>query len=253
MINIIELEKRWMRYKIKSYLPHFIIFMSLSVISLLGLIFFDTAITDTPLQEPSIIKKELTALDKNISVSPPVVPPKEIKKVQKTTLQQEHQLTLQPSFNFVKKLQDSQYTYVREVKKASHPKVIAKKVPAPKIAKVEAIQYKAVSKINIKREDSKQELQTIIQRFKRSNNPQLSLFIAKKYYKQKNYQQSYNYALITNKINNKIDESWIVFCKSLVRLGKKKFAIKILEDYTKETQSSTASILLSNIKSGKFR
>ncbi len=110
-----------------------------------------------------------------------------------------------------------------------------------------------IIKINIQKKDAKQDLQNIIQRFQRSNDPHLSLFIAKKYYEQKNYQEAYNYALATNKLDNKIDESWIVFCKALVHLGKKKFAIKVLKDYINASQSTSASILLSDIQSGKFR
>ena len=234
MIDIVELEKNWLRYKIKSYLPHFIIFMSLSIITFLGLIFFDIFSSNTAVQKTVPLKKE--------TVSIPIL---------HTETTQETQLKLQPSLNFVKKMQDERYTYHKEVKKIYHPQVAPKK--APQIAKV--AQHKSIKKTNIQitSKNTAQNLQSIIQRFKESNDPRLSLFLAKKYYEQKNYQQSYNYALITNKINSKIDESWIVFCKSLVHLGKKKFAIKVLQDYIQATQSSTANILLSNIKSGKFR
>ena len=241
MIDIIELEKSWIWYKIKSYLPHFTIFMSLSVIAFLGLVFFDTLTSDTSIQTAPIIRKEPVFLKKNITPMP----------LAHKKMTQEMQLKLQPSLHFLKKMQDSKYTYHQEIKKISHPQIAVKK--APKIAKVEQHSNIRRTSIHIKREDTSQDLQSIIKRFKASNDPHLSLFLAKKYYEQKNYQQSYNYALITNKIDSKIDESWIVFCKSLVHLGKKKLAIKVLQDYTQTSKSSTANILLSNIKSGKFR
>ena len=231
MIDIVELEKSWLRYKVKSYLPHLIIFMSLSIITFLGLIFFDTFTTATPAQTPSHEKKVLASAQQAVTTIPVIH-----KKAR-----QETQLKLQPSLDFVQKMKNERYSYHKEVKKI--PKVV--KVKQAKIIKKTTIQ--------ISSNDTAQNLHTIVQRFKASNDPHLSLFLAKKYYEQKNYQQAYNYALITNKINSKIDESWIVFCKSLVHLGKKKFAIKVLQDYIQSTHSSTATILLSNIKSGKFR
>lgn len=61
----------------------------------------------------------------------------------------------------------------------------------------------------------------MIKRFNTNHNPALSLFVAKQYYQIGDYEQAYNYALITNDINNNIEESWIIFAKSLVQLGKK--------------------------------
>ena len=39
MLNLIELESRWLRYKIKSFLPHFIIIISLIIIIIVMSIF----------------------------------------------------------------------------------------------------------------------------------------------------------------------------------------------------------------------
>ena len=93
----------------------------------------------------------------------------------------------------------------------------------------------------------------VIKRFKKNNNPALSLFIAKKYYELENYDQSYNYALITNEINDNIDSSWIIFAKSLVKLNKREEAIKTLNKYIQHSHSNQAKILLDEIKSGKFK
>jgi len=234
MLNIIELEKQWMRYKLKSYIPHFTISISLVIIAIVVLIFIQNDVQNVskPAQEIKVTHEQ--------NISKPLVKQKK-----------EKQLTLHPSLNFLQDMKYPEYTYVQEPKKVYKPKPKIK--PLPQKTPVKVIKKKKISKISIEREDSNQDIQKIIKRFKSSNNPNLSLFIAKKYYAQKNYQQAYNYSLITNKINNKIDESWILFTKSLVKLGKKKFAIKILEEYTQETQSAPATVLLSDIKSGKFR
>ncbi len=237
MLNIIELEKQWMRYKIKSYLPHFTILMSLLIITLVSFLFLDTKQQRVPVPEKN------TSLPAVKKVLPLAKAKTQVKTQEKP---KEKQLKLQPSLNFEYALQNTQYSPQKVVKKE---KTQVKEVPkkAPKILVKESV------KIHIQKKDAKQDFQKIIQRFQNSNDPHLSLFIAKKYYEQKNYQEAYNYALATNKIDNKIDESWIVFCKALVHLGKKKFAIKVLKDYIHASQSTAASILLSDIQSGKFR
>jgi translation initiation factor 2 beta subunit (eIF-2beta)/eIF-5 len=103
------------------------------------------------------------------------------------------------------------------------------------------------------KQTSAKEIQQIVKRFKKTNNPILSLFIAKKYYDMGNYNQSYNYALITNQIDNTIEDSWIIFAKSLVKLKQKGRAIKILQAYIDKSGSNKAKILLDNIKTGKFQ
>ena len=75
---------------------------------------------------------------------------------------------------------------------------------------------KAPEKIKINKENS--DIQDVIKRFNINKNPALSLFIAKRYYQIGEYEAAYNYAQTTNNIDNKIDESWIIFSKSLVKL-----------------------------------
>ncbi|MDF1876038.1 hypothetical protein JHD48_09845, partial [Sulfurimonas sp. SAG-AH-194-I05] len=50
-----------------------------------------------------------------------------------------------------------------------------------------------------------------------------------------------------------IDESWIIFAKSLVKLNKKDKAIQVLNKYIQFSHSPSAKALLKNIKSGKIR
>lgn len=240
MLNIIELEKRWMRYKLKYYIPHFTISISITIIAIVVLIFVQNNVDDITVP----IKKIVLSHEKNISR--PQIKQKEVEVVTK-----EEQLTLQPSLNFLQDIKHAKYTYIKEPKKVYKPKPKTK--PLPRSIPIEVVKEKKISKISITRKDSKQNIQRIIERFTNSNNPNLSLFIAKKYYAQKNYQQAYNYSLITNTINNQIDESWILFSKSLVKLGKKNFAIKVLQNYVQESKSASASILLSDIKSGNFK
>jgi tetratricopeptide (TPR) repeat protein len=109
------------------------------------------------------------------------------------------------------------------------------------------------STMTIRRNKDGDDLKDVIRRFKVNNSPALSLFIAKKYYQMGDYQKSYNYALITNQINSNIESSWIIFAKSLAKLGKKEMAISMLKQYIDNSHSSRAKILLEELKSGKFK
>ena len=106
--------------------------------------------------------------------------------------------------------------------------------------------------MTIERKETKNDIYKIIKRFEKTNNPALSLFIAKKYYVLGNYKQSYNYALLTNQIDPNIEASWILFAQSLVKLHQKSQAIHTLQKYIKVSHSKNAEILLNEITSGKI-
>ena len=92
----------------------------------------------------------------------------------------------------------------------------------------------------------------MIKRFNKSKKPALSLFIAKKYYEQGNYKESYKYARQTYKLNPKIEDGLILYAQSLAKLGKKEKAIAKLKPYIKKSGSVKAKILLSDIKKGNI-
>jgi tetratricopeptide (TPR) repeat protein len=100
---------------------------------------------------------------------------------------------------------------------------------------------------------SDDELNSVINRFEKLRNPALSLFIAKKYYAQGNYHEAYNYALETNRLNPEIEESILIFSRSLVKLGKKEEAITTLKAYLNKANSTEASVLLDKIEKGTFK
>ncbi|MCJ7765185.1 MAG: CDC27 family protein, partial [Thiovulaceae bacterium] len=100
---------------------------------------------------------------------------------------------------------------------------------------------------------SDSELNSVIRRFEEQKNPALSLFIAKKYYAQGSYEEAYNYALETNKLNPNIEDSVLIFSQSLVKLGKREEAITTLKAYLDRSNSTEATSLLDKIEKGKFK
>ena len=81
----------------------------------------------------------------------------------------------------------------------------------------------------------------------------MSLFLAKYYYAQGKYKMSRNYSLVTNELDPNIDESWILFAKSLVKLGDINKAKKTLKSYIEHTNSLKAKELYKKINEGKFK
>jgi hypothetical protein len=271
MLNIHELETKWLRYKIKSFIPHVVITFSL-IILILIITQFD--FTNNDIKYPETIqetpKKELISTFKNKNNTPSIE--KEDPKIiaiapihQKPTINKsEAKLLIAPSLEFIRNMQEDSpayYTTYIEPKKNQKKKIIPKKIniSKPVIPKIKefipvAIVEKSKTKeIKIQRQNIQGDIQHVIKRFKTSNSPALSLFIAKKYYELENYNQSYNYALITNELNNDIEESWIIFAKSLYKLNKKDTAVRMLEKYIATSHSHHAKILLDHIKTGKMK
>lgn len=276
MLNINELESRWKRYKIRSYIPHLVIFVSTLIIVTLSLTFF----TSNKVQKEEVISIKPQELPvKKVQIEPKpketaepiaqkeeqVEPVQEVQKAQtvqhpaKST--QERKITLTPSLDFMKSINRDALPYytqsddetpsekkneaLSQTQEESHSNDIQEN-------KIQ-IKQEAPETINIKKGTTQDDIQHVLKRFKQNNNPALSLFVAQKYYDLGDYHNSYNYALITNEINNNIEESWIIFTKSLVKLGQKDMAIKTLKQYLEYSNSDKASRLLDEIVSGKFK
>ncbi len=286
MTNIYELERKWLKYKIKSYLPIVIITISIIAIGVILLIAFTSLntskITQTapvkPIAAPektphetAVPKDEnrtLTNIASQKDIKKEALAIEEITPIGVNNLKKE-QIVLTPSLNFMKNMQGNtppQIYIVQEKEnlQTNEPKNGKNKVflqeNNPSIEAIEEVrplepiqEKKKDDSINISRQNTQEDIEHVIQRFKKNNNPTLSLFIAKKYYELGQYSQSYNYSLITNQLNNNIEASWIIFTKSLVKLDKKDMAIKTLKQYIEHSHSNQAKILLDEITSGKFK
>lgn len=257
MLNTRDLERRWLRYKIKSFFPYIIILLSLLAIIVVISLYVNSE-TNKPVKKT--VKQEVNRSNEKpvnspTSVAKNITPTKEINKTLHVTTQQ----ILRPSMDFIRDVQNSSkkdsqnHIQKQSVKKVSKPV----KQPALQPVKTETIQTpkQAVvpKKVIIQAQTDLKEIQEVEQRFEKNNSPALSLFLARQYYARGNYEKSYNYALITNQLNKDIEASWLLFSKSLVKLGKKDKAVDALSEYIKYSNSSNAQLLLKDILSGKFR
>lgn len=269
MLDVRELERQWLQYKIKKYLPFAVLSLSLFVIIVILL-----NINFQKHEEPNKKKTEETTSTTSAPKQPtatlkkPSVPDTDNNtRLTMSTTSQPESKVLKPSMDFLRKMKENtivpkseQGTQQRHLQ---NPSFLRKNQKSTETADAVSVQNdtaltedqtetKPKIKIEINK-TSKKELQAIIKRFKKNNNPTLGVFIAKKYYEMGDYHKAYNYALITNQIDSTIEESWIIFAKSLVKLGHKERAVKTLRAYIEVSHSSKAKILLQNIVTGKFK
>lgn len=284
MIDIYELEERHRKYRLKKSLPYTIV--TVTVFFTASVLYFLFNYTqkqhDIVVQEVLNSKVETntttaTAVDTNTTNNSLIESNQTQQQVQQKV--QNTKLTLTPSLSFIKDTHsDIPMLYEPNIQKqlpkeriVNLPEPVEEKVVVevkqPAIRKeqkqliqqpptqVEPIveQPEQKSSISIAKRDESSDINEVIKRFKTNNNPALSLFIAKKYYQIGEYEKAYDYALITNNLNNTIEESWLIFAKSLVKLDKKDKAVETLQKYINHSHSQTAKQLLDEILSGKFK
>ncbi len=257
MHNVQELERKWIQYKIKSYSLYIAIIVILTLLVPMVIFFFPKTLHVSDKNTTFLIPKKSITSDRNHSV-------KRVELSHTETNQTAEKLVLRPSLSFVDKMDTSSNTPPIQAPTAQTVKETAVKhvsptkssFEPPKTALKPTYTVKTVTnnkKINIQTHTMDDDLQDVAQRFKKTNNPTLGLFLAKKYYEMGQYDLSYNYALLTNQLDSKIDMSWIIFAKSLVKLGQKEKAITTLQSYSKNSHSKQALTLLDEIESGRFR
>jgi tetratricopeptide (TPR) repeat protein len=283
MLNVRDLEEQWLKYKIKSYFPYFLGALILLVI-LITLVIYTTQNSTKEDTKVAVVTKKQTPQEhlhvntqvQKVITPAKVSPSKELPKIKEVTtpsknlhvndpvppLSQKPQ-RLKPSFSFLNSLENEPVRKVikhpktqpvkqinTQIKPAVQEKPLTKAAPVVAQEKAEATIPKG---IKIDRAKTHNEVQDIIHRFETNKNPALGLYLARYYYKMQNYEKAYNYALSTNHIDSDIEECWLIFASSQVKLGKKDAAIKTLIAYIKNSDSINAKNLLHSIRTGEFR
>jgi len=248
VLDITNLERRWFKYKLKRIFPYGLL---VTLILVLGL--------SIPLIFSKGSPAPIDSLPKN-SIKTAISTPVE-------TTNEESSMILQPSMQFIQSmgavpetdttvpdttlLGSSKNSVTSNTVKlppveASSSQSQNVKVPiAPTIkAPLPLVKGKLTS---IKRDDVAFDIHEIEDRFKNNSNPNLGLYIAHYHYDHGNYAEAYNYALKTNAINSSMDDSWLIFAKSLVKLGKEDQAKKTLQLYISNSNSQNAKNYLETL------
>lgn len=252
MLDIDALERRWLKYKLKTYLPY-LIGATLATVAIAGTAIWlstDTVSTDKGAPPPKRAIAAISPSSEHNAAAP--IP--------------EASTVLEPSMDFVQSFQNASMppeptskalpktpkTSVQVSSPPPPPKMLnmpESAAPAP-AAMLPPPSKGAERSLTINRNESKLDIEELQRRFKETSNANLGLFIARYYYDHGNYSEAYNYALKTNALNSKIDESWILFAKSLIKLGKTDQAKKTLQLYISQSNSESAKELLNSIEKG---
>ena len=240
MYDIKPLEKEWKEYKKKKRKPWFVLIFSIFIILLISFSFLNykeidflkfnnknkvEIVTDHP--TAVLIDKALTTLE---TKKPKVSEVSQITETKPMTVTSEN-----GSMEIVEDL-----PIAEDVKTIKEPRVKTETVEKPR----------KKMHLNIIETSSVSAYKDVAKRFKQTHDTDDSLFLARSYYRKGNYKKAEYWALQTNKINGNIEESWLIFAKSKVKLGRKNEAIDILTKYIKKSNSAEAQGLLNKIKKG---
>lgn len=238
MLDVSNLERRWLKYKIKKILPYALL---VTTVAIMG-VTIPFVLSNKPSSTALIVSK------------------KEVAKVKAP-----HIMVLEPSMHFIESMETPSNPIINTamlvpsstkpspIPKTSIASIVSPPTPTPAIAQVQTKTPQPLVKgklTSIKRDDTAFDIHEIEDRFKNTSNPNLGVYIAKYHYDHGNYSEAYNYALKTNAINNSIEDNWLIFAKSLVKLGKEEQAKKTLQLYISNSNSQAAKNYLDTLDKG---
>lgn len=246
MLDISKLERRWFKYKIKKIVPYTLVVVSIAL--LVFVMPFIVSNQSAPVVAADLNKSPIHGKD----------------TVAKITKNNEVGIVLEPSMNFIEAMNQQstpttdidapappttkpvpiQKTLIVPDASLPTPTPVIAPTPVAKIPQPTLVKGKLTS---IKRDDAAFDIHEIENRFKDSSNPVLGVYLAKYHYDHGNYTEAYNYALKTNSINNNLEDSWLIFAKSLVKLGKEEQAKKTLQLYISNSNSQNAKNYLDSL------
>lgn len=240
MLDISKLERRWLKYKIKRIFPYAAFLLAVIALGLT----IPILLSNKTITTPHVSSKNENV--KKIITAPQPGPAKN----------DESSMILEPSMQFLQSISQPVDHPVESVRTApipvthtniSLPKPQINTTVLPPIAKPLQVPIVKGKLTSIKRDDVAFDIHELEDRFKNNSNPNLGLYIARYHYDHANYTESYNYALKTNSINATMDESWLIFAKSLVKLGKEEQAKKTLQLYISNSNSQNAKNYLDTL------
>ena len=116
------------------------------------------------------------------------------------------------------------------------------------IEKPSSLHEKPQLNLNIVETTSVTAYEDVERRFMQSKDIDDALFLARSYYKKGNYKKSEFWAFETNKLDSSLEESFLIFVKSKIKLGQSNEAKSILSSYLKRTNSYEARALLEELE-----
>ncbi len=257
MINVKELEKRWLKYKTKSLM------LIVLIVAIIGSLIYSGYYILYKLDfgsKKAVVSKVIddkNISDTNISIATPspTLTPTPTAEHRKDIIQ------LAPTIPIVDV--DSEEVKRRPKKIIRHKKRLVKsKRVKPKLVVKKKVKPRPVVKGEVKEEETEHKIKKIDlkitsnnyieimkKKFYRNKNPRDALLIGEAYYRAGNYKESEMWALKANNLDKNSEKSWLLFAKSKNALGKREEALKVLIAYYNRTKSPRAKRLIEKINS----
>ncbi len=274
MYNVKELEDKWLNYKIKKIIVPMLKVSALYVVVAGSYYLYSIQNHQTYSLLPSTKMTTVlgVSIDANNSIEEKkkmvVVEEKELKKVEEVihnkNIEVVEKISLAPVIPVIDMEKEERISEVKKVRVKRHVKKASNLVAAkrntyltPKeLAVVSRVEQKVSKKPHQTKKMSFQStsvnyMDVIKAKFTKFNKPREALLLAKAYYKEKKYNESEQWALTANKLDNSLEESWFLFAQSKAKLGKQREALKVLVSYYKRSRSVKAKRLIDKIKRGE--
>jgi len=274
MVKINELEKKWYYYKIKNFLLSAVGLSSIVLLILLGYYFYiiqkngslkrKTIYLTNVLGVSKVAEEPKAEKHKSISNQPLNDLNKSIVMVKHISSKKLEEVELEPIIPVIDMAKEEaiKHTKKTQVKRNSpHSKLVQAKpnsyLTAKELSQISKVETAHSSQPHVTKKmkfktTSINYIETMQKKFLKSKNARDAILISKAFYKKANYSKSEEWALSANKLDKKLDDSWLLFAKSKAKLGKKQEAINVLANYYKKSHSAKAKLLIGQIKTGKI-
>jgi len=275
--DIIELEKKWLIYKVKqkSSLYIFILFIILILSFVTYAFYFPNVLhvfsqnkevvkMEKPkkIVKPKKIEKHITTENNNTITNKNIIkiPAKEQTKPTKVAIKKDNSkpyyFKLEPTEQSSELFSSNGFLTLNIGDSKKEQELIKK----DKVEVVEPINEipAVVPKQEIKKKKTKisinmQEMDTIAylkDKYYSTSSIVFALMLAEEYYYDKKYKDALKWALTANDIDSQNTKSWYWFAKSKVKLNKREDAIRALRAYLSNNESKRLSTLLNKIELG---
>ena len=263
-LEIVELEKKVARYRLKKlkpivYLSCIILVVSISLILL----------THPFFQKETVTTKVSTGLTSKAEIIEPV---KQLEKIEEKKVPQKDEnetLLLQlPVIGATDKASQKNVSAKNIQEEELETKVMMRKPPSsiatseeplirpkdfdtallPPPPSLDEVKPKGMIKIETKEMNS---IEYLKEKYEKTHSIVYALMLSEEYYLTKNYQESNKWAIISNNLDAENEKSWILFAKTKVKLGRKDDAITALKAYVKNNKSQAAQALLNQLIIGE--
>lgn len=273
MHEVHELERRWLRYKIKKIILPLFIFLAIVLILVVSYFLYQSFLkTDQSSSTRANENKSVTAAINNEEIpkkqklekKEPII--NEVKNITPAnTNTNKIQITAyEPDLSMFKDEDENEVD--KNTKEKQQPQKIQESTTSqetadinqkPKQQSVEknsktTANDETISKNNVNLRKSKNLFDPLEyeKKFYETNQIKYALFLANYYYDNNNYEAAHKWAYTINQLDPTNEDGWLFFAKSLYKLDKKEDAVKVLRSYLRHYDSSQAKNLLTKIIQG---